>query len=133
MLSPAQLSVRDQAISRTVEVIAKERSIAKHQADGQITSLFRSNSEAHKRGAFDISVRNSKNPSQEAAKIRDSLGKGFLVIHEQPSADHKTQTNTYYYDDGRSRTETKPYGTKGFQATGPHIHIQPQPEIFKGK
>jgi hypothetical protein len=133
MLSPAQLSVRDQAISRTVEVLAKERGIAKHQAGSQITSLFRADSPAHSRGAFDISIRSAKNANQEAAKIRDSLGKGFLVIHEQPSADHKTQTNTYFYDNGSSRTDTKPYGTKGHKATGPHIHVQPQPEMFKGK
>jgi hypothetical protein len=133
MLSSDRLSVRDQAIARVVDVVAKERGIARHQAAGHITSLFRSNSEAHKRGAFDVSIRDAKNAGQEAARMRDALGKGFLVIHEQPSADKKTQTNTYYYDNGTSRTDTKPYGTQGYKATGPHIHVQPQKEIFENK
>ena len=133
ILPPDRLSVRDQAIARVVEVIARERGIARHQAAGKITSLYRSDSEAHKRGSFDVSIRDSTNASQEAGRIRDSLGKGFLVIHEQPSTDRKTQTNTYYDDNGTSRSVTKPYGTKGFKATGPHFHVQPQPEIFKNK
>jgi hypothetical protein len=129
-LSRQALSVRDQAIGRVVSVVASERGIATHEAGKVITSLYRSNSEAHKRGAFDISLKTSKNVAQEASKIRDSLGKGFLVIHEQPASDNKTQTNTYYCDDGTSRSVTKPYGTPGFKATGPHIHVQPQKEIF---
>jgi len=132
-LTAEQLSVRDQAIDRAVNVVASERGIARHQAAGQITSLFRSNSEAHKRGAFDISIRTSKNPDAEAAKIRDSLGKGFIVIHEQPSADGKMQTNTTFFDNGTSKSETKPHGTKGFTATGPHIHVQPNKDFFKKK
>jgi hypothetical protein len=114
-------------------VIARQRGIPGHQAAGQITSLFRTNSEAHKRGAFDLSIRNSKNVAAEAAAIRNGLGKGFMVIHEQPSADKKSQTNTYYHDDGTSRTVTMPHGTKGFTADGPHIHVQPSKELFDKK
>jgi hypothetical protein len=114
-------------------VIAQQRGITRDQATKQITSLFRANSEAHKRGAFDLSIRNSKNVGAEAAAIRDSLGKGFMVIHEQPSADKKSQTNTFYHDDGTSKTVTMPHGTKGFAADGPHIHVQPSKELLDKK
>ena len=115
-------------------MIAQQRGITRDQATKQITSLFRANSEAHKRGAFDLSIRNSKNVAAEAAAIRDSLGKGFMVIHEQPSADKKWQTNTYYHDDGTtSKPITKAHGTKGFAADGPHLHVQPSKEIFGKK
>jgi hypothetical protein len=130
-LPPDKLSVRDQAIGRVVDVIARARGIPRHEAGKQIGSLYRSNSEAHKRGAFDVRIRSSKDPAKEAAQIRDSLGKGFVVIHEQLSADGKMQTNTYYRDNGTSYSETKPHGSKGYHADGPHIHVQPKEEIFK--
>jgi hypothetical protein len=122
-LTPAQLSVRDQAIERATKAIAAARGAQKHEV--AITSGYRSNSRAHMRGAFDVSVKSSKNPAKDAAAVAKSLGPGFVTIHEKPSADGKTQTNTSYFHDGSSKTTTRPYGSEGFRAKGEHIHVQP--------
>lgn len=142
-MTRSQISVRDQAIRRALDVVARQRDIQKHQMVGVVSGYFRLNSapprhdrtqprtsKAHYRGAFDVSVRTSKNPAQEAAEISKELGRGFLVIHEKPSADRKTQTNTTYRPDGTVGVKTGVWGTQGFQADGEHIHVQPQPGAF---
>ena len=120
---PKQLSVRDQAIDAATKAVAETRGVPKHEVG--INSRYRGNSEAHKRGAFDLSTNGSKDVSKEARAIANAIGPGFVTIHEQPSADRTTQTNTTYFADGSSKSTTAAYGTPGFHASGEHIHVQP--------
>ena len=123
-----QLSVRDQAIDRTRAVVMEDQQIP--PGDFKINSLFRTHSAAHMRGAFDVNIQGSTDPSKEASDIETRLGPGFITIYENPNKTAGTQTNVEYFSDGTSKTVTGTSGGSQFHATGPHIHVQPSQSIF---
>lgn len=93
-------------------------------SDPRITSVYRSNSAAHRRGAVDISVRDSSGNIMDndtilntAKKISETLGSNYYVIAEIVS-DH-TQTNTTYHNGAKGNTRVTDR-----KATETHIHAQ---------
>jgi hypothetical protein len=92
-----------------------------------ITSGYRDNSDAHRRGAIDIS---SKDLSQEdrhaeAKDISAKLGKEYTVIVEEVDQASGTQTNTLYR--GGQSIAKQPNQPKS--ATATHTHIQPNKSV----
>jgi len=88
-----------------------------------VTSEYRENSAAHRRGAIDIESRslNSATRHSEAQAISRNLGSGHTVVVEEVSADGRTQTNTSYRNGVRQNTHVNQPVT----ATATHTHIQP--------
>ncbi len=121
LLTPENLELRTDALRKARETIATERGIPASEV--KITSLYRDNSTAHQRNAFDVSIKGAKSVHTEAKAVSEKLGADFTVIVEVPSSDGKTQENTYYHD-GKGRTVKGNFGTPGFKATGTHLHIQ---------
>jgi hypothetical protein len=93
-----------------------------------VTSRFRTNSEAHKRGAIDISSRH-QTPAErlkDARAISKGLGKDYAVIVEVVTGTKETggtQKNTSYRDGKRVASHVTP-----ITASATHTHVQPDRE-----
>jgi hypothetical protein len=90
--------------------------------DTKVTSEYRENSAAHRRGAIDISSKDLT-PAQrreDAKAISQKLGKGYTVVIEEVGADGK-QTNTSYREGKLLNTHKDQPKT----ASATHTHVQP--------
>jgi hypothetical protein len=121
------VSVRDQALDRSLKVISQSRGPA---AVGNVKGLVTLSGAAKMRGAFDINTQGAKDPLKEASDMSAALGPGFVVVYENPDPVSKTQTNTIFYSNGTSKIMTGKTGSGEFMATAPHIHVQPDASLF---
>jgi|SRR4051812_45532876 hypothetical protein len=111
---------RREHIERTTERVLHD-----HGRSMEVTSRYRDDSEAHKRGASDIRSKDIPRPERhsEARDISRALGRGHTVIVEErnvPPLRSGYQMNTSYRDGQPVRSSAQPA-----RATETHTHIQP--------
>jgi hypothetical protein len=85
-----------------------------------VTSEYRNNSAAHKRGAIDISSKDlsGEDRHEEARVISERLGQGYTVVVEE-IIDNKDQLNTSYREGAQLNQHTDK-----ITASATHTHIQ---------
>ena len=123
ILSPEKLAARANAINDARKTIAERRGI--DPSEVRVTDLYREISPAHRRGAFDVSVKGATDIHTEAKAISEKLGRDYDVIVEEPNFEKGEQRNTTYRGGTEGNTRTGKIGEKGFKATAPHYHAQP--------
>lgn len=87
-----------------------------------VTSRYRSNSAAHRRGALDYSSNkiSSRDRHAEAEQLSRDLGDGYTVVVEEVHRAKETQTNTSYRNGQRINRHEDP-----ITADETHTHVQP--------
>jgi len=129
---PAPDRVQADRIREHIEEVTRE-TLAKRGEPMVVKSRYRDDSEAHKRGAIDISSKDLKPDVRhdQAREISKNLGKEYDVIVEENHDYHKKTKTTITYRDGIKGNTREVAITRNDE--GIHTHIQPiKPKAVSG-